>query len=431
MSAVEAPELPVNPGITRQPARKRISGRLNEYPRPVWWLAAAVLILWTGRGMVVPFLIIYFSQIVGINASIVGTVIAGTGMVGVVFVLAIAGQIDKFGGRPVLIVTLGMISLATLLSAWAHSITTFLLVSLLLYCASQSYWPAIDTVIASITATDKVVPAMSLVRVGMAVGIGIGGLTGGLLVTGGGMPEYQMLFIVSAALIGIGAVMIWRAVPSVPPTSTSETGEPGKWSDVLADRTFLYALIVLFALVLGFTQLNMSVPAFLRAHAGITEGRIGAMFFMNTIIIVLLQVPIAARVDRGNVGRLLAISSVIWSLAFVIMIATPEFSNAAFLVFLGFTMGELLFMPLTAVVSIRLAPVHLRGRYFSLLSITWGTSWAIATLTAGIALDMSRPILLWPAMAIVMLTGAVAALRLRNNLRLRPPAITEPEQSAA
>lgn len=422
MSVIEAPELPVNPDLTQpQPASKRISDRLNEYPRPVWWLAAAVLILWTGRGMVTPFLIIYFSQIVGINASIVGTVIAGTGMIGVVFVLGIAGQIDKYGGRPILITTLILISLATALSAWAHSITTFLLVSLLLYCASQSYWPAIDTVVASITATDKVVPAMSLVRVGMAVGIGLGGLTGGLLVTGGGLPEYQMLFFVSAALIGVGAVMIWRAVPSVPPVTVSETGQPGRWADVLSDRTFLYAMIVLFALVLGFTQLNMSVPAFLRAYAGISEGRIGMMFFMNTIFVVLLQVPIAARVDRGNVGRLLAISSVIWGLAFVIMIATPTFPVAAFLVFLGFTFGELIFMPLTAVVSIRLAPLHLRGRYFSLLSITWGASWAIATLTAGIALDLPRPILLWPAMAAVMLAGAVAALRLRNNIRLRPP----------
>ncbi len=425
MSVIEAPELPNTGEVAKQPARKRMIDRLQEYPRPVWWLAAAVLILWTGRGMVVPFLIIYFSQIVGINATTVGTVIAGTGMIGVVFVLGIAGQIDKYGGKPVLIVTVSMIALATLLSAWAHSITTFLLVSLLLYCASQSYWPSIDTVIASVTSTDRVVPAMSLVRVGMAVGIGMGGLAGGLLVTGGGMPEYQLLFIVSAALIGTGAVMIWRAVPYVPPTSVSETGEPGTWSDVLSDRTFIYAMVVLFALVLGFTQLNMSVPAFLRAHAGISEGRIGAMFFMNTIIVVLAQVPVAARVDKGNVGRLLAVSSIIWSLAFVIMIATPQISSAAVLVFLGFTFGELIFMPLTAVVSIRLAPIHLRGRYFSLLSITWGASWAIATLTAGIALDLPRPILLWPAMAIVMLVGAGAALRLRNNLRLRPPAPVE------
>src|SRR5690606_7279470 len=131
-------------------AKPGLSQRLREgaasYPRSVWVLAAAVLALWTGRGMFTPFLIIYFSQIVGIRASLVGVGIAATGMAGVVSVFFVAGQIDKHGGRPVLLTSIGLVSLATLLSGWAHSLPTFLLVSLLLYCASQSYWPSIDTV---------------------------------------------------------------------------------------------------------------------------------------------------------------------------------------------------------------------------------------------------------------------------------------------
>lgn len=166
----------------------------------------------------------------------------------------------------------------------------------------------------------------------------------------------------------------------------------------------------------------MSVPAFLRAEAGIGEGRIGALFFMNTILVVLTQVPIAARVDRGNVGWLLSLAALIWSLAFLAMIATPGYSAAAILVFLAFTGGELIFMPITAIVAVRLAPLHLRGRYFSLLSVTWGGSWAIATLSAGIALDLSRPVLLWPVMSALMVMGALGALRLRSVARLTPPA---------
>lgn len=420
MSFVDSPDVVVLPEQRKPPVRERLRNRMSGYPRPVWILAAAVLTIWTGRGMVIPFLIIYFSQIVGIQASIVGAVVAGAGLTGVAFVFVVAGQIDKYGGRPVLLVTLGMISLATLLSAWAHSITTFLLVSLVLYCASQSYWPAIDTVVASITDIDRVIPAMALIRVGMAVGIGLGGLVGGLLVTGGGLPEYRLLFIVSAALIGAGGVIIWRTVPHRPAPNLDEHGNKGSWSNVLADRTFMYGLLILFALVLGFTQINMSVPPFLRAEAGMREGTIGALFFMNTIFIVLLQVPIAARVDRGNVGRLLSVAALIWGVTFLTMMATPAYAGAAVLVFLTFTAGELIYMPLTGILAVRLAPLHLRGRYFALLSITWGSSWAIATLTAGIALDQSRPILLWPAMAGLMVVAAAGALRMRSSARLRP-----------
>lgn len=426
MSLIETPDPLVVPELAEPRFGRRVGGAVNAYPRSIWALAAAVLTLWTGRGMVTPFLVIYFSQIVGIDSTLVGAGIAAAGLAGIAFVLAVAAQIDKRGGRSVLIATIVMISLATLLSAWATTIPTFLAVSLLLYCSSQSYWPSIDTVVASLADADKVVPAMSLIRVAMAVGIGLGGLFGGLIVAGGGLPEYRVLFVASAALIAISAVVVWRVVPDAAPGTTPENSLRGTWGDVLADRTFMYAMLVLFALVLGFTQITMSIPPFLRAEAGIGEGKIGMLFFINTVLVVLTQVPIAARVDRGNVGRLLSLAALIWTVAFLTMMLTPAFSAAAVLVFLAFTGGELIFMPITAVIAVRLAPIHLRGRYFSLLSITWGGSWAIATLTAGIALDLPRPVLLWPAMAIVMLLGAIGAVRLRSVARLTPPVLTDP-----
>lgn len=425
MSFIETPEAVGVPETIKPGPATRLRAHAASYPRPVWVLAASVLTIWTGRGMVLPFLVIYFSQIVGIQASVVGAVIAGAGLAGVAFVLVVAGQIDKHGGRPILLISLALISFSTFVGAWAHTTITFLLVALVLFCASQSYWPSIDTVVTSITDTDQVIPSMALIRVAMAVGIGLGGLFGGLLVTGGGLPEYRLLFITSAVLISLGALLIWKAIPGQMLATSSETGVRGAWGDVLADRTFLYGLIVLFTLVFGFTQLSMSIPPFLRGEAGVGEGAIGTLFFMNTLIIVLVQVPVAARVAKGNVGRLLAIAALIWGVAFLTMIATPTIAGAAALVFLVFTAGQLLFTPITAIVTVRLSPAHLRGRYFALLSITWGTSYSLATLTAGIALDFSRPILLWPAMSLLMVAGAIAALRLRSVVRLAPqPAVS-------
>lgn len=265
MSFIETPGPVMVPELAKRGLRQRLRVHTDAYPRSIWALSAAVLTVWTGRGMVLPFLVIYFSQIAGIRASVVGAVIAGSGLAGIAFVLIVAGQIDKRGGRPVLLATLSMISLATLLIAWANSTPAFLAVSLLLYCASQSYWPSIDTVVTSLADAGKVIPAMALIRVAMAVGIGLGGLLGGIMVAGGGLSEYRLLFGASAALIALGAVIVWRVVPSVPLQTTSDSGAQGTWGDVLADRTFLYGMLVLFALVLGFTQLNMSVPPFLRS----------------------------------------------------------------------------------------------------------------------------------------------------------------------
>ncbi|MEX2314150.1 MAG: MFS transporter, partial [Thermomicrobiales bacterium] len=212
-----------------------------------------------------------------------------------------------------------------------------------------------------------------------------------------------------------------RAVPAVVLPSTSEHGVHGTWSDILPDRTFLYALVVLFTLVFGFTQITMTVPAFLRAEAGIGEGTIGLLFTLNTILVVISQIPITARLNRRHVGRPLALGGALWALAFAWFLATPALGvPAAIAAFLAFTAGELLFMPITALIPVRLAPIHLRGRYFSLSSVVWGGSYAFASLVGGLALDLPNPAVLWPVMIALMLLGGAGALRLQSSERLEP-----------
>ncbi|MEZ4520087.1 MAG: MFS transporter [Thermomicrobiales bacterium] len=167
----------------------------------------------------------------------------------------------------------------------------------------------------------------------------------------------------------------------------------------------------------------MSVPPFLRAEAGASESFIGLLFFLNTVAVIAIQVPIASRVDRGNAGLLLMVAALFWAAAFGSMMLTVDAASAAYLVFAMFTLGELLFMPLTAVFPVRLAPRRLRGRYFSLLSMTWGGSSAIATLVAGWIQDVDDPTIIWPIMAGIMVVAALGAIRLRESERLRPPTV--------
>lgn len=401
--------------------RERVRANFAAYPRPVWLMALCNLILWTGRGIVIPFTVIYFSQIVGLSATVVGAGIAASGLGGIAFVMLVAGQIDRRGGHPVLITCMSVLAIATLGYPWATNVWLFLLVTLVLNFASQLYWPSSDATIASITDPAKVAEAMSILRVANAVGIGLGGFIGGVLASGGGMAEYRVVFLTSAALVASAALLAWRAVPSVVLPSKSADGRHGSWSDITPDRTFLYALVILFTLVFGFTQITMSVPAFLRAEAGIGEGTIGLLFTLNTILVVLAQIPITARLSRRHVSRPLALGAVLWAVSFGFFLLTPEFGvPAAVVAFVMFTAGELLFMPITALIPVRLAPVHLRGRYFSLSSVTWGGSYAVASLVAGLALDLPNPAVLWPGMIALMLAGGVGALRLQRSERLEP-----------
>jgi len=401
----------------------RLRSLVDSHPRSVWSMALCNLILWTGRGMTIPFLVIFFSQIVGLRASIVGSGIAAASLGGIGFLTLVAGQIDRRGGRPVLLACMAVIALATAIYPWGASVWAFLAITIVLNFANQVYWPASDATIASLTDRARVAEAMSVLRVANAVGIGVGGMLGGVIVAGGGLPEYRILFMVSSAMIGSAALLVWRTVPAIRLAATDASGAHGTWADVLPDRTFLFALVILFILVFGFTQITMSVPAFLREEAGIGEGTIGALFLLNTIIVVGTQIPIAAWVNRGRIGPPLIASAILWGLSFLLILATPALGvMAAAAAFVVFTAGEILFMPVTAVVPVRLAPIHLRGRYFSATSIVWGGSYALATFAAGIALDLPNPSVIWPAMCALMLVGALVSVRFARSPRIAPGA---------
>lgn len=406
------------PGIA-----SRLRSLIAEHPRPVWSMALGNLILWTGRGMTIPFLVIFFSQIVGLRASIVGSGIAVASLGGIGFLTLVAGQIDRRGGRPVLLACMAVVAAATAIYPWGTSVWAFLAITLVLNFANQVYWPSSDATIASLTERARVAEAMSVLRVANAVGIGVGGMLGGVIVAGGGLREYRILFVLSAAMIAAAALLVWRTVPAVRLHATDASDAHGTWGDVLPDRTFIFALVILFIFVFGFTQITMSVPAFLREEAGIGEGTIGALFLLNTIIVVGTQIPIAAWINRGRVGPPLIAAATLWTVAFLLILATPTLGvGAAVAAFAVYTAGEVLFMPVTAVVPVRLAPLHLRGRYFSATSIVWGGSYALATFAAGIALDLPNPSVIWPVMAVLMLAGGVLSVSFARSPRIAPEA---------
>lgn len=405
----------------------KMRGTMRGYPRDLWALIIAILVFWIGRGMISPFLVIFFTQIIDLPGPLVGAGIAVASLIGIFGGLAVAGTIDRHGGQPVLMGTILTMGIGTILLGWASSAVLFLVFITIYYTASQTYWPAVDSVTVTLADKERVIPSMSMVRVANSMGIGIGGFIGGIVVAGGGLTAYRVMFTLAGLIVLIAPLLIFLKVPRRR-INESQDGEPelaGSWGQVLADKTFVYALLVLFLLVLGFTQVQMSVPPFLRAEADVGEGMIGGLFFLNTLLVILLQVPIAARVDRGNPGLLLPLTAALWAGAFLLMTGTVGQSWLAVMVFLFFTAGELIFMPITAIFSVRLSPVHLRGRYFASTSVTWGASFAIATFAAGWMQDASNPMLMWPAMILLMAICGFASLRLRRSRRLQPDSMPD------
>jgi MFS family permease len=209
-----------------------------------------------------------------------------------------------------------------------------------------------------------------------------------------------------------------------------EEGErPGRYRDVLRDRLLLgiVGLNILFVSA-GYAQIEL-LPAFAKNEAGVTERAIGVIFLVNTLVIVLAQLPIAHQLEGRRRMPALALMTVLWATSWMLVLlfgATLETVAAAVgfaLAGIVFGLGECFQGPTQGALVADLAPPRLRGRYMALSTISWEIGFVIGPAIGGFILD-HRPLALWPLAAGVCLLAGVGALALERGipreLRLTP-----------
>jgi MFS family permease len=392
----------------------QLRARADHFPRALWLLAFANLVLFTARGMTIPFLVIFFGQIVGLGVGLVGAGIAASSIVGVAFTLVAAGTIDRFGARTMLIITIAGTGLTTAFFPVCTTPFLFFAIMILQGLFSQLYWPSSDALATSLVPVSLAGEMFAMLRVANALGIGAGGLIGGLIVVGGGEAQYRVLYLSAAAGILIAGVLVVvlirpakRSTVSVEAASATTVGN---WGDVLRDRRFIFSQVVMFILLAAFTQLQVSAPPYLRAQAGIDEALIGLLFTINTLIVVVAQLWVARKIARWGRGFTLAAAALFWSISYVLIGASPWLTALPFVAIVIYTIGEMMFMPTSGVITVELAPEHLRGRYLAFSSVIWGSAWGLSSWASGSVLGSAHPVLLWPALIAVLAIGALGGI---------------------
>ena len=148
-------------------------------------------------------------------------------------------------------------------------------------------------------------------RVVMNLGFGLGALTGGLIAVADSPETFTALFLVDAASFLVYGLVMLFLVPE--PASARESRAPGSYRDVLRHRPFV-AVASLNALFIfaGYSGFDV-LPVYAKNEAGLSETSIGLLFLVNTVVIILAQLPIA-RLARGR-RRMpaLALFGVFWA----------------------------------------------------------------------------------------------------------------------
>lgn len=391
-----------------------------QLPRPVQILQLGGLANSFGNGVAYPFLFIYLHNVRGIGLGTAGLIIATNAAVGLAAGPLTGIAIDRVGGRKTLaaalvVMALGYGSYPLVQEPW-HGF----LASAVAGIGNGAFWPSQSSLLAGLTPQAKRHAAFAMQRVMMNLGIGLGGLVGGLIATTADPTSFTVLFLVDAATF-LAFVAVLPLVPEPSRARAAGDVRPGRYLDVLRNRVFVGLLALNFVFIAaGMAQLE-TFPVYAKNEAGVTEKGIGLIFFVNTLVIVLAQLPVAKLLEGRRRMRTLALLGTVWALAWLLVptggilfagaAAAATFAAAAAV----FAVGECLHGAVQAPLVADLADHRLLGRYMASSAFSWQIGFTVGPAAGGFVLAAS-PHALWVIVAAICVVNGLGALALERAL---------------
>ncbi|MGF1459776.1 MAG: MFS transporter, partial [Leptolyngbyaceae cyanobacterium] len=285
------------------------------------------------------------------------------------------------------------------------------------------YWPSTESVVADITSPDNRNEAYALVRLADSMGLGLGVILGGILIST--TERYRLLFAIDGVSFLLFFAVIYWAIAETQPEQSRDRDFWQGWGTVLQDQLLLIfaAVNVLFT---GYvSQLQSTLPVYLNsfvptaATQGLTEAVLSVLFTGHVILTAVLQLPVARGLKGWSPPRALMVSACLWGTGFTLVWATGIglFTRASWGAALALgimAIAVTAYTPIASSFVVMLAPEALRGVYLSVNSMCWAIGYFVGPPIGGWALDQTRPITdgfwLVAAASVVPLLGILSAL---------------------
>ena len=390
-----------------------------DLPRQVWLLQAGGLANAFGNGVVIPFLVIYLHNVRGFSLDIVG-LIAASNAVAALFSGTVGGALaDRVGPRATLAGALCVMAVAFSLFPLIETPLHAFALNMLAGLGSGAFWPSQSSLLTRLAPAARRHAAFAQQRVTMNLGIGLGGLAGGLIANAEDASTFTVLFLLDAATFLVFAALLTRILA---PRRAPRDGGPGRYADVLRNRPFRsFALLNTLFIAVSIAPFSEFLPVFAKNESAVSERAIGLVFFLNTALIVLAQVPIVKWQEGRRRMRALAVMGVLWAGSWLVVAAAGAWttgSAAVALIAAGvlvFAIGECLHGAVQGPLVADLADPALIGRYMAVSSLSWQVGFIVGPAVGGFVLD-AEPVALWPLAAAVCLVGSAWALALERGL---------------
>ncbi|WP_212828378.1 MFS transporter [Catellatospora sp. TT07R-123] len=397
-----------------------------------------------GRGLTLPFLFIYLTEVRHLPGSSVGLAIGWFGLLTLLLSPLGGALIDRYGARRVVLPALALSSLGS--GSLALVGTVWQAFAALTVCGlgGATIWAGQNTIMTTLTSDQERQRVFGLQFALLNLGIGVGSALAGSVVDVARPGTFQFIYLADM-LCYAGPFVILLTMPQVGRRLVRDEPAAGRrasggYAQVLRHRPFRRLMIFSVLLtVSGYAQLEVGFTGFATKVAGASTRIVGYSFTCNTIVIVLAQL-LVIRMLQGRsrtralmtVGALFAAAWLVLGVAGYVDGRDSVVSAVGVIAFGGiFALGETLLSPINPALVNELASDELRGRYNALSSMVWGISAVIAPVSAGPLLAAGLGGVWIVLVAVGCLAASAVAFTLRGLITAEQDGLPAPAPAPA
>ncbi|MGG6292943.1 MFS transporter [Leptolyngbya sp. AN02str] len=409
---------------------------LPKFDFRIWILIAGRSLSQLGNGFTLFYAPIFFANQVGLSPTLVGIGIGIGSITGIVGRIAGGSLSDspQWGRRWTLLASAAISALADVFLVAANDFPLFLIGNLLMGLGIGLYWPATEAVVADLTTVEQRHEAFAITRLGDSIGLGLGVVLGGLMISVFGV--YRLLFAIDGVSFLVFFGVVYWAIAETMSTENLHPDMREGWKVALRDRALLVYAVVNTLFTTYLAHINSGMPLYFTRYVtsgdgtGFSEGTVSVLFSWHILLTVLTQLPIIRVLRPLSHINALIVSALLWGLGFGLVwvtgIATSGTLIWALLALSVMSIATVAYTPAAASLVVGLSPVAFRGVYLSINSLCWAVGYFIGPTVGGWAMDQPRAIAdgFWVVSAFSVLLCIAILYGLNKLLKHQPDVST-------
>lgn len=338
---------------------------------PLLVIFITVFIDLVGFGIVIPVLPFYVEG-TKFNATprAVGLLVASYSVMQLIFTPILGRLSDKYGRRPVLLVSLLGTSLGFLILGFATTLWMLFLGRIIDGITGGNISTA-QAYIADVTTPENRAKGMGIIGAAFGLGFILGPGLGGVLSRWG----INVPFLFGAALAFCNAILLYFTLPETvtkdhPARASAATGRWSQLLQSLKQRNLAVVLLIYFLFVVAFSMMTTSFAFFTMYRFGYDAHDTGWLFVFIGVVSAIVQGGLIGRlVERFGESALVVTGALLFTASLFVLPFTGPQTGLFWLLFVGgaFAFGQSLATPALTSLASKSAG---RGEQGAILGVT-------------------------------------------------------------